>query len=277
MSNVLPFIHPSRLRREAVQPLRVLVVHDDAAARQALVRLLENGGHQVSVAATGKAALERIPLEGIEVAMVADWLSDMDVIGFLRACRRACGAAQRVSVVALTDAQHPTETDELLQAGVAGILDLPTVPPALGTLLRDLPRSGQGQPLDAEVAPSPMLDFDSSVLDELASLGLGIEFEREFIGQCISDLSGILREMEMARAIKAWDAVREHAHSIKGVAANAGLARMANVAAAVVRAPDWRLVAEGGGAMIELRDAFAQGREKLVDRLAAHEAASQAV
>lgn len=277
MSNVLPFIHPSRLRPEAIQPLRVIVVHDDVEARQALVHQLENGGHQVNVAATGKAALEKLAQGGIEVAMVADWLPDMDVIGFVRASRRGANPAQRVSVVALSDGQHPAAYDELVQAGVAGVLDLPSTQGALATLLRDLPRPGQAQPLDADAASTVALDFDPGVLDELASLGLGLDFEREFVEQCISDITTILREMEMARAMKAWDAMREHAHSIKGVAANSGLSRMVNVASAVVRAPDWRLVSEGGGAMIELRDAFAEGRVHLLERLTAHQSAAQAV
>lgn len=61
-----------------MQPPWLFFVHDDAAACRTLVRLLVNGDHQVSVATTGKADFDRIPLEGNEVAMVDDWLSDIE-------------------------------------------------------------------------------------------------------------------------------------------------------------------------------------------------------
>src|SRR5690606_36067378 len=50
-----------------VQPLRVLIVDDEAAIRLALVRHLRRRGHTVETAEDGAAALEQIASSGFDV------------------------------------------------------------------------------------------------------------------------------------------------------------------------------------------------------------------
>jgi len=53
----------------SVQPLRVLIVDDEAAIRLALVRHLQRRGHTVETAEDGSAALERIASTGFDVIL----------------------------------------------------------------------------------------------------------------------------------------------------------------------------------------------------------------
>ena len=69
---------------------------------------------------------------------------------------------------------------------------------------------------------APLQDgvLDSSVLDELASLGMGEGFEREFIRQCLEDVASCMGKAEQAGEATQWDVFREQSHAIKGVASN---------------------------------------------------------
>ncbi len=98
----------------AGRPRRVLVVEDDADARQALVALLEELGHDVVSAPSGEAALEMAPSFRPDVVLLDLGLPGMD--GYQTAERlRACAGTAALTVVALTG--YGREEDRLRSRG----------------------------------------------------------------------------------------------------------------------------------------------------------------
>ena len=88
--------------------------------------------------------------------------------------------------------------------------------------------------------------LDPSVLDELASLGMGKVFEADFIGQCVADARVALAKMRQTGAAGDWEQFRDHAHAMKGIAGNLGLVQCAGLSGALMRMTafeldrDWR-------------------------------------
>ncbi len=112
------------------RPIRVMLVEDHAAFRQALAFLLTNEPDLEVVAQAGSLAEAREALdeEGLDVAVLDLALPDgdgSDLIGELR--ERNPG----VSVVVLSAAMGPGDLDEAVAAGADALLDkiesLPTI------------------------------------------------------------------------------------------------------------------------------------------------------
>ena len=105
--------------------------------------------------------------------------------------------------------------------------------------------------------------FDAGVLDELAALGMGDYFEREFITQCLADAESCIAGFAAAGESGDWDLLRDQAHALKGVASNLGLVKLASASSEVMGLADWQLVNEWRRRLGNLGDGLAQGRMAL--------------
>ena len=109
----------ARTRRdEPIVPraLDVLVVEDNADARETLVALLELKGHSVRAAANGQAALESFAQATPDIAFVDIGLPDVDGYAIARHVRATFGATS-VVLVALTGYGQPQDEAQALSAG----------------------------------------------------------------------------------------------------------------------------------------------------------------
>ncbi|MDQ3690880.1 MAG: response regulator, partial [Chloroflexota bacterium] len=79
--------------------MRILVVDDEPAVREAVERALRLDGHAVDLAADGREALERIQA-GRPDALVLDVL--MPEVDGLQVCRRLRAAGDRTPILMLT-------------------------------------------------------------------------------------------------------------------------------------------------------------------------------
>ena len=95
---------------------------------------------------------------------------------------------------------------------------------------------------------------------------LNEEFEREFIAHCLADADGCIGAMSHAAEAADWARLRDHAHAIKGVAANLGLARVAAQGSEMMRLADWQIRGEWRQRVAMLNAALTQGREALASR-----------
>jgi signal transduction histidine kinase/ActR/RegA family two-component response regulator len=103
-------------RAIVLRPLDVLVVEDNADARETLVALLELKGHSVRGAANGHAALESFAKATPDVAFVDIGLPDVDGYAIARHVRATPGSAS-VVLVALTGYGQPRDEAQALSAG----------------------------------------------------------------------------------------------------------------------------------------------------------------
>jgi DNA-binding NarL/FixJ family response regulator len=123
------------------RPLRVMLVEDHAAFRQALAFLLSGEPDLEVVAQAGSLAQARVALleEGLDVALLDLALPDgngADLIGELRESNPG------VSVVVLSAAMGPGDLDEAVEAGADAVLDKIESLPTIANEVRRLGGSG---------------------------------------------------------------------------------------------------------------------------------------
>ena len=116
---------PSAIRNAgevAVDPLRILLVEDDATVAEVIVGLLRVRGHQVSHAMHGLAALAEIAGRTFDVALLDLDLPGLDGLALARQLRAQGFTAPLLAVTARSDAQAETQA---LAAGFDGFLRKP--------------------------------------------------------------------------------------------------------------------------------------------------------
>jgi DNA-binding response OmpR family regulator len=129
---------------------RLLVVEDDAAISEPLVRALAREGHDVEHVDTGAAALDRLDDGGVDLVVLDLGLPDVDGIDV---CRRAREGRPRLQILMLT--ARSSELDEVagLDAGADDYLTKPFSLSVLSARVRALlRRSGGNGGVEREVA-----------------------------------------------------------------------------------------------------------------------------
>ena len=106
----------------AVDPLRILLVEDDATVAEVITGLLRVRGHQVSHAMHGLAALAEIAGRTFDVALLDLDLPGLDGLALARQLRAQGFTAPLLAVTARSDAQAETQA---LAAGFDGFLRKP--------------------------------------------------------------------------------------------------------------------------------------------------------
>lgn len=231
--NVIAFSDPFLRHRARVRPLRTLVADDHAANRMVLQGVLQKAGHRVFVADDGEAALDALAASEFDLALVdlhMPGLSGVDLIRQLRVME--AGSPRRTPVVVLSADATPEAVQSCTTAGARAFLTKPFVVARLLDVIADIAAGTSTLPMveDARTHPAipPTSDIlDPAVLDEFASLGMGAEFEAEFVGQCVADARVAVQRLRIAAGASDWEQLREQAHALKGIAGNMGLVQLA--------------------------------------------------
>ena len=120
----------------------ILIVEDNADARDALRVLLELDGHAVEAAGEGQEALELARAKDPDIALVDIGLPGID--GYEVARRVRARDARRPVLIALTGYGQPEDRRRAAEAGFDEMLVKPVDPTALAELLATLEIPGRG-------------------------------------------------------------------------------------------------------------------------------------
>ena len=115
---------------------RILIVEDHEDGREALATLLRLNGHDVYVAANGRAGLALAEARRPDVVLVDIGLPDLDGYEVGRALRAAFGA--RIHLVALTGYGQPMDRERALEAGFEAHLVKPVASGEITEILASL-------------------------------------------------------------------------------------------------------------------------------------------
>jgi two-component system sensor histidine kinase RpfC len=267
-ANVISFGDPFLRHRARVRSLELLIADDHAANRMVLQRLLQKAGHRVTSVDDGEQVLDALSANNFDAAIVDLHMPGVSGLDLLRELRvMEAGGGRRTPVIVLTADVTPEAIQQCAQAGARAFLPKPVVAARLLDTLAEVATSGQAasgaQPNARVELPVTDDDFDPSVLEELASLGMGETFVREFIAQCLRDAENCLVSLEKSGEAGDWSAVRDHAHALKGVSSNLGLVKLAAASSEWMRLPEWQLTREWRARLAVLRDRLTQGRAAL--------------
>jgi two-component system sensor histidine kinase RpfC len=262
--NVIAFSDPFLRHRARVRSMRILIADDHAANRLVLERLLRKAGHKVTTVDSGEDVLSAMEQAEFDAAIVDLHMPDMSGLDLLHHLRvLQAGATAKTPVVILSADVTPEAIEGCRRAGAWEFLAKPVATSRLLEVLGNLANgvASTATPVAARGEGSTHADvFDPGVLDELRSLGLGEQFEREFVMQCLRDAEDCLMQLSQAGDRGDWDRIREQAHALKGVASNLGLMRLSSVSGEVMRMQDWQLGRDWRQHSIKLGEQLSLGR-----------------
>ncbi|MEO7013063.1 MAG: ATP-binding protein [Dokdonella sp.] len=274
--NVIAFTDPFLRHRARVRSMHILMADDHAANRMVLERLLQKAGHRTVAVEDGEAVLSALESNDYDAVIVDLHMPGVSGLDLLRQMRvMEAGGGRRTPVLVLSADVTPESIQRCEQAGARAFLAKPVVAARLLDILAEITVAGHvATPTTmtrVELASSDgVLDF--GILDELASLGMGDVFEREFVAQCLHDANASVVALQQAGDRQDWEQVREHAHALKGVASNLGLVRLATAGGELMGLADWQISREWRQRLAGLRERLVQGQSALKTRAETHTA-----
>ena len=120
----------------------ILIIEDNADAREALRILLELDGHVVEAVGEGTEGLQIAQAKDPDIALVDIGLPGLD--GFEIARRLRASGSRRPVLVALTGYGQPEDRRRATEAGFDSLLVKPVDPSVLSDLLATLEIPGRG-------------------------------------------------------------------------------------------------------------------------------------
>ncbi len=269
--NIIAFSDPFLRHRARVRSLQILVADDHEANRMVVQRLLQKAGHRVVCVTGGEEVLDALEVADYDAVIVdlhMPGVSGLDLLKQLRIME--AGGGTRTPVLVLSADVTPEAISRCEQAGARAFLAKPLAAVRLLDLLAEIANAERVmQPVPA---PTPIeatsLDkvLDPGVLDELSALGMGENFEREFIAQCLSDAEACI--VSVGTSLERGDGpqMREHAHALKGVASNLGLSKLALASGEMMQLPEVQIEREWRRRLASLKAHLADGRSALSQR-----------
>jgi signal transduction histidine kinase/CheY-like chemotaxis protein len=195
--------------RPPSHPLRVLLAEDNPMNQQLTVRLLGKQGHAVSVAETGREALDLLDREAFDLVLMDVQMPDLDGLSAAAEIRRReTTTGRHVPIIAMTARAMKGDREACLAAGMDGYLSKPIRANELlaaicGLAARPaLADDGGDSPVDLTEALA-RVGGDRVLLRDIATT---------FLEQCPKWLATIRSAVDCGDA----DALRAAAHPLKG-------------------------------------------------------------
>lgn len=232
--NVIDFDDPFLRHRLRVRSLQVLVADDQPANRVVLQRLLEKAGHRTVFAEDGEGVLDLLAQAAPDLAIVDLHMPGLSGVDVIRQARVMQAGQTRTPIIVLSADATVESMREAERAGAYLYMTKPISVQKLLDTLSEIASEGSlhivngdqsgKDALSAEQGLAP--EYNANVLEELMEMGLGEQFIRDFVEQCLRDIGRCMSQMQAACGRADFDAVREAAHAMRGVAENIGGTRL---------------------------------------------------
>jgi CheY-like chemotaxis protein/HPt (histidine-containing phosphotransfer) domain-containing protein len=220
-------------------PLRILLAEDNSINQRVGLLLLEKMGYVADVAGNGIEVLEALRRQPYDLILMDVQMPGMDGLEAARRIRAEFPVERQPRIVALTANVLREQREACLVAGMDDFVQKPIV---FADLRAALARCGGLEPAAAEPAAAPPPDGGSSPLDpaRLASLRRLGESNGKPLLQTLVDTYVAETPRRLARmreAVARADAadLTFMAHSLKGISAQIGVVRVAELSAEIER------------------------------------------
>jgi PAS domain S-box-containing protein len=128
----------------AGEGLNVLVAEDNTVNQMVMQRLLNKRGHRVTIAGSGKAALQALETQAFDLILMDVQMPEVDGLEATREIRRRETPSNRTPIVALTAHAMSGDRERCLAAGMDGYMTKPVSPRELEEVLEKYGARGSG-------------------------------------------------------------------------------------------------------------------------------------
>jgi CheY-like chemotaxis protein len=123
--NVIHAAMPAQHRQ-----LRVLIVEDDAGSQFLAQLFLEELGHQITAATTGKEALQKLSKNDFDLVLMDVHIPEMDGLEVTRQIRNPASPVRNhaIPIIAMTASALKNDQEACMQAGMNNFISKPMLP-----------------------------------------------------------------------------------------------------------------------------------------------------
>jgi two-component system sensor histidine kinase RpfC len=256
-------------RGTAVRKLRVLVADDNPTNREVLSKILERGGHTVTLANNGEQALEELERAPHDLAILDRNMPGMGGVEALQALRFMTRGRERLPVIMLSADATPEAKREALEAGADSFLSKPIEALRLLDEVQSVAGAKPEAPRRAEpavarplVLPTPEV-LNAETLGHLEELGSSPGFVEKLIAVFLADNTALLERMEHALGGRNYQEFRSLLHAMKGSSASMGTDRLTRLCGELGNLSDPELRLQTPAALRRLNEELQAARAQL--------------
>lgn len=206
-------------------PMRVLVAEDNDVNRYLMVSMLERLGHEATAVVNGREAVESVQGKYFDLVLMDVQMPVANGIDATQAIRALPGEIARVPILAVTANVLPEQEAMYGDVGFSGYLPKPLTLQQLRVAIANVGRPSNTVAIMSEPETSVPERFNSSLIAEYREV-IGPEGARQMVDLFVGSLSDRRAELAQASAAEDLEGVRRAGHTIKGMAAAAGAARI---------------------------------------------------
>jgi signal transduction histidine kinase/DNA-binding NarL/FixJ family response regulator len=243
--------------KPAAQSLRILLAEDNDTNRMLALRVLSKMGHAVKAVVNGAEAVDEMHRQAFDVVLMDMQMPVMDGPTAMRIIRAAEHPGKRIPIIALTADALRDHHRDYLDAGADTILTKPVDWAWLGLEMERLVR-GEQAPVAVRdaIAPSqPSALLNTELLDAMfAELGADLTPLLDAMAQ-----ESMRMMNDLAQGSETGEILRRKAHALKGLTAQFGAQRVADIAARLEKAAK-----EGAPVEVLLSELEIEAKEALI-------------
>jgi two-component system, sensor histidine kinase RpfC len=259
-------------REQGARRLQVLVADDNPTNREVLGKILERGGHSVTLVRDGDLALDAMETGQFDIVLLDRNMPGLSGLETLQAIRLMTRGRERLPVVILSADVTVEGKRECLEAGADSFVPKPVEAMRLLDEVRTLTsaKPKEGAPRVAPIAAAPYAAAaageevaNAETLRHLEELGSTPDFLERLVGVFVADSLSLLARMEASVAARNFGEFRAHLHAMKGSAASIGTERLTRLCATLGKYTDAELRLQATGLVRSLNEEFALCRAAL--------------
>lgn len=258
-------------KRENAKRYRIVVADDSATNRQVIGKILERGGHQVTLVDDGEYVLDALETAEYDIAILDRNMPGLGGVETLRALRAMGYSRERLPVVVLSADVTGDTRSECDEAGANAFLAKPVEATRLLETVAELcgkqtTRLARVDEHDSRKPAVPRLveRLNLETLRLLEGLGTQSGFMERLIKVFIGDNRQLLEKMERSLAGKDFSEFRRLLHAMKGSAASIGAEQLAQSCGAMNGLTDSEMALQSRQLAVSITQEFERTHADLV-------------
>jgi two-component system sensor histidine kinase RpfC len=260
-------------RGQGAKKLHVLVADDNPTNREVLGKILERGGHAVTLVNDGDQVLDALERARFDVAILDRNMPGTGGIEALQAMRLMSSGRERIPAIILSADVTPQAKREAFEAGADAFLPKPIealrlldeVQGAAGRLEETRRSEGPAKVIQParSGAGAEVPIVNKETLGHLEELGSSATFIKKLAGVFIADNTAILSRIENCIAARDYTEFRAHLHAMQGSSASMGTERLTRLCVTLRAHSNAHLRLQGPQLLRLLSDELAAARGEL--------------
>jgi two-component system, sensor histidine kinase RpfC len=263
-------------RASAATPLRILVADDNPTNREVIGRILERGGHAVTLVNDGEQALDAFERDAPNLVILDRNMPGMSGLEALQALRLMTRGRERLPVIMLSADVTTDAKREALEGGADAFLPKPIETMRLLEEIQSLAAGSAAAgrrteaPTSLHVVPAPAAPavVNTETLQHLEELGTSLAFVEKLVGVFVADAASMLARIERVLAGRDFHEFRSLLHAMKGSSASIGTDRLTRLCERLASLSDSELRLQAPQLQRALAGEMAEARAQLERHIA---------